>query len=164
VHPPQLTAVFVSLLRLVHLLHLVVASARLVCPGLCRVQMAKAKRLHVVPTEVVLCPHELVRRVCRPQRAKATRVLRLPRASPLRLAVAAHQACLFHAQLVMAIRLTRAPVLHPEPRDRLYRADQAYLPDCAPRRLDLCHQPVPGSLLRARQHEWAAEYSLDFPL
>jgi len=53
-------------------------------------------------------------------------------------------------------------VLRPEIRDRLFRlADQAYPPDRAPRRLDLFLEPVPGWLLHARQHELAAEHSLD---
>ena len=44
---------------------------------------------------------------------------------PLLRVVAARRACLFHAQPVTANRLTRAPALHPGPRDRLCRAVQA---------------------------------------
>ena len=121
----KLTAVSLSLLRLGHLLHQALASARLVCPDLCRVQTARAKDLRAVPTAVVLCPHELVRRVYRLQRAKATPVLRLRRALPLLRAVAAHLAYLFHAQMVTANRLTRALLFHPAPRDPLCHADQA---------------------------------------
>ena len=81
-------------------------------------QMAKAIRVPRLP---------VVRRVYRLQRVKATRALRLRRALPSRRAVAARPACLFHAQPVMAKRLTRAPVLHPGPgsRDHLYLAGQA---------------------------------------
>ena len=112
----------------------------------------------------MLCPHDLVLRVFRLQRAKARHVWRLPRALPLLRAVDAHLACLFHAQPVMANRLTSAPVLHPEPRDRLCRGDQAYLPDRPPRSLDLSLEPVPDCQPHGRQHESAAEYSLDFRL
>ena len=100
-------------------------SLALFSPGLCRVQTARARDLRAVPTAGLLRPHELVRRVYRLQTAKATRVLRLPRALPLLRVVAARRACLFHAQMVTANRLTRAPVLHPGPRDRLCRAVQA---------------------------------------
>ena len=119
VYPRKLTAVSLSLLRLDHLLHQALASARLVCPGLCRVQTARARDLRAVPAAVVLCPHELVRRVYRLPAVKATRVLRLRRALPLLRAVAAHLACLFRVQMVTAKRLTRAPVLLLAPRDRL---------------------------------------------
>jgi hypothetical protein len=74
--------------------------------------------------------------------------------------VAERRACLFHAQPVM--RLTRAPVSHPALRDRLCRrADQAYQPVRGPRPRDLCQQPAPGCPPHARQHELAAEHSLD---
>ena len=121
----KLTAVSLSLLRLGHLLHQALARARLVCPGLCRLQTARARDLRAVPTAVVLCPHELVYRVYRLQAAKATRVLRLRRALPLLRAVAARPACLFRAQMVTAKRLTRAPVLLLAPRDRLCRGARA---------------------------------------
>lgn len=58
-----------------------------------------------------------------------------------------------------------APLLHPEPPDRPYRrAFQAYPPDRDLRPLDLSLEPAPGCPPRARQHELAAEYSLDFRL
>ena len=125
VYPRKLTAVLLSLLQLGHLLHQALASARLVYPGLCRVQKAMAKDLRAVPMAVGLCPHEFVRRFYRLQTAKATRVLRLRPALPLLRAVAARPACLFRAQMVTAKRLTRAPVLLAAPRDRLCHADQA---------------------------------------
>ena len=56
VHPRNLTAVLLSLLRLGRPLHQALASARLVCPGLCRVQTARAKDLHAVPTAVAVMP------------------------------------------------------------------------------------------------------------
>ncbi|HEU0039396.1 MAG TPA: hypothetical protein VFR76_08990 [Verrucomicrobiae bacterium] len=162
VHPRKLTAVLLSRLRLGHLLHQALASARLVCPGLCRVQTARAKDLRAVPAAVVLCLHELVRRVYRLQAVQATRVLRLRRALPLLRAVAARPACLFRVQMGTAKRLTRAPVLLPARCDRLCHADQAYLPARDPRPLDLSREPAPGCPLRAPQHELAAEHSLDF--
>ena len=67
VHPRKLTAVLLSLRRVGHPLHQALEIARLVGPGLCRVQTARAKDLRVVPTAAVLCPHELVRRVYRLQ-------------------------------------------------------------------------------------------------
>ena len=115
-------AVLLSLLRPAHR---ALEIARLVCPGLCRVQTARARDLRAVPMAGLSRRDELVRRVYHLQTAKATCVLRLPRALPLLRAVAARPACLFHAQMVTANRLTRAPVLHPGPRDRLCRAVQA---------------------------------------
>ena len=94
--------------------------------------------------------------------AKATHVLRLLLARPLLRGVAQRRACLFHAQPVM--RLTRAPLSHPALHDRLCRVDQVYPLDRAPRSLDLFPDPVAGCPLRARQHELAAEHSLDFRL
>ena len=44
----------------------------------------------------------------------------------------------------------------------VFREDQAKLPDRHPRPLDLCQQPAPGCLPRARRRESAAERSLDF--
>src|SRR4029077_19196317 len=138
--------------------------ARLVCPGLCRVQTARAIDLRAVPMAVVLCPHELVRRVDRPQTAKATRVLRLPRALLLRRVVAARPAWLSPARPVTANRLMRVPVLHREPRDRLCRAVQAWPPDRYLRPLDLSLEPSPDCHPRARRRELAAEHLLDFRL
>jgi hypothetical protein len=125
VHPRELTAELLSLRRVGYPPRRALASARLVCLGLCRVQTARVRDLRAVPTAVVLFPHELVRRVYRLQAVKATRVPLLRQALPLLRVVAAHPACLFRAQMVMAIRLTRAPALHPAPRDRLCHADQA---------------------------------------
>ena len=107
---------------------------------------------------------ELVRLVCHLQRAKAIRVLRLPRALPLLRVVAVRRVCPFHAQRLMANRLTRAPVLHPEPRDPLGRAVQASRPDRDLHPLDLSLEPAPGCSPRARQHALAAEHSSDFRL
>jgi hypothetical protein len=118
-------AVSLSLLQLDLPMHQALEIAHLVCPGLCRVQTARAQHLRQVRTAGLSRRDELVDLVFRLQPAKATDARRLPPALPLLRAVAAHLACLFHAQLVMAIRLTRAPALHPEPRDRLCRADQA---------------------------------------
>ena len=64
----------------------------------------------------------------------------------------------------MANRLTRALLFHPAPHDPLCHADQAFLPARDPRPLDLSRLPVLGFPLRVRQHELAAEYSLDFRL
>ena len=80
--PRKLTAVSLSLLRLDHPLHQALASARLVYPGLSRVQTLTARDLRAVPTAVVLYPHELVRRVYRLLAVKATRVPRLLLALP----------------------------------------------------------------------------------
>jgi hypothetical protein len=153
-----------SQLRSAHLLHRALAIVRLVCPGLCRVQTAKAKDLHAVRLAGLSCRGELVRRVYLLRTAKATQVPRLGRALPLPRAADGRRACLFHAQMVMAIRLTRAPALHPAPHDPLCHADQAYLPARDPRSLDSSPAPVPGCPPRARRHELAAEHSLDFPL
>ena len=74
-------------------------------------------------------------------------------------------ACLSHAQPVPANRLTMAPAWHPEPRAQPYRrAVQAYPLDRDPRPLDLSREQAPDRYPRARQHELAAEYSLDFQL
>ena len=153
-----------SLLRLGHPPRRALARARLVYPGLCRVQTVRARDFRAVPTAVVLCPHELARRVYRFQAVKATRVPRLRRALPLLRVVAARPACLFRAQMVTAKRLTMAPVLHPGPgsRDHLCRAGQAYLQARDPRPLDSSLEPAPGCPPRAQQHELVAEHSLDF--
>ncbi len=102
-------AASLSLLGLDHVLHHALASAHLVCPGLCRVQTARARDLRAVPTAVVLCPHELVRRIYRLQAVKATSALRLRRALLSLRAVAARPACLFRAQMVTAKRLRMVP-------------------------------------------------------
>jgi len=105
---------------------------------------------------------EFARRADLLRLAKATHVLRLPPALLSLLAVAERWVWL-HVQPV--IGLTRVPVLHPALRDRLcHHVDLAYPPDPAPRPLDLFPDPVPGCPLRARQHELAAEHSLDFQL
>ena len=109
-HPRELTAVLLSLLLPARLAHQVLAIARL---GLCRDLAARARDLHAAPMAGLSRRDELVRLVCLLQPAKATRVLRLARALPLLRAVAARLACLFHAQLVTAARLTRGPVSHP---------------------------------------------------
>ena len=63
------------------------------------------------------------------------------------------------------IGLTRVPVLHPAPRDRLcHHVDLAYPPDHAPLPLDLFPDLVPGFPLLARRHELVAEHFLDFQL
>jgi len=62
-YPRKLATVLLSLRPLVHLLHRALAIAPLLGPGLCRLQTARAKDLRAVSTAVVLCPHELVRRV-----------------------------------------------------------------------------------------------------
>ena len=161
-YPRKLKAVSLSLLRLGHLLHQALASARLVYPGLCRVQTVRARDLRAVPTAVVLYPHELVRRVYRLQAVKATRVPRLRRALPLLRVVAALPVCLFRVQMVTAKRLTRALLSHPGARDRLCRGGRAELQARDPRPLDLFPEPAPGCPPRARQRELAAEHSLDF--
>ena len=84
--------------------------ARLLCPALCRVQTARARGLRGVPMAGLSRRNELVRRVYHLQKAKATCVLRLPRALPLLRAVAARPASLFRAEMVTVNRLTRAPV------------------------------------------------------
>jgi len=117
-------------------------------------QMAKAIRVPRLP---------VVHRLSRLQTAKATRVpRRLPRALPLLRAVGGRRACLFHAQMVTAKRLTRAPVLLPAPGDRLCRGGQAWPQARDPRPLELSLDLAPGCPPRARQHELAAEHSLDF--
>lgn len=118
----------------------------------------------MVPTAVGLCQYDLSRRVYRLRTAEATHVLRLHGALPLLQDADAHQAYPFHAQLMMAIRLTRGLPLPPVLRDPLCRADLAHQPDRAPRLLDLCHQVAPGCLPHVRQHESAAERFLDFRL
>ncbi|PYI73227.1 MAG: hypothetical protein DMF08_04115 [Verrucomicrobia bacterium] len=123
VHGRQPTAVWVSLLP-VRLLHRVVGIVRLPGLALCHVQTAKAKRLHALPMAAVLCRHD-VRLVLLLRMAKATRVLCLRRALPWPRAANGCRACLLRVQPVMANRLTRAAVLHPEARDRLCRAGQA---------------------------------------
>jgi len=107
---------------------------------------------------------ELVRLVYLLPPGKAPCVLRLPRALPLLRVVAVRRVCPFRAQQLMAKRLTRAPVLHPEPRDLLCRAVQASPPDRDLHPLDLSLEPAPSCPPRARQHELAAEHSLDFRL
>jgi hypothetical protein len=125
VHPPELTAELLSLRRVGYPPPRALASARLVYSGLCRVQTVRARDLRAVPTAAALYPHELVRRVYPLQAVEATRVPLLRQALPLLRVVAARPACLFRAQTVTAIRLTRAPALLPAPRDRLCHADQA---------------------------------------
>ena len=122
-----------SLLRLSQLVYPALVIAPPVFPGLCRVRMAKATR--------VRCLH---------------------RALPLLRAEAAHRVGLFHAQMVMAKRLTRALLLHRALRVLVCREGRAMLPARAPRLLDSCRELAAGCLLRARQHELAAERSLDF--
>jgi hypothetical protein len=156
--------VLLSLLRLDLQLHQALEIARLVCPGLCRVQTARARGLHADRRAVVLCPHEFVHLVYRLQKAKTTHVLHLRRALQWLRGADGRRVCLFHAQPVLTIRLTRALLYSQGPRDRFCRAGQAYLPDRAPRPLDSCHQPVPACPPHARQHESAAEHSLDFRL
>ena len=91
----------------------------------------------MVPTAEVLGRDDLVRLVyLLLQPAKATRVLRVRR-----------------ALLWLLV-----------PCDRLCRVGQVYPLDRALRPLGLFPDPVPGCPLRARQHELAAEYSLDFRL
>ena len=161
VHPRNLTAVLLSLLRPDRAREI----ARLVYRRLRGVQTARAKDLPAVPTAGLSHQDELVRRAHRLQTAKAVCVLRLPRALPLLPVVAARQAYLSHAQpVVTANRLTRAPVLHPGPYHRLCRAIPACPPDRDLLPLDLSLEPVPGCPPRARQRELAAEHSLDFRL
>jgi hypothetical protein len=64
-HHLKLATVLLSLRPLVHLLHRALAIAPLLGLGLglCRLQTAMAKDLRAAPTTVVLCPHELARRV-----------------------------------------------------------------------------------------------------
>ena len=95
-------------------------------------------------------------------RSKAASVLRHPRALPLLQFVAARPDFLFHVQLVVATRLTRGPVSHPALHDPLCRREQAPDRDLHP--LDLFLQPAPGCPPHERQHELAAEYSLDLRL
>jgi hypothetical protein len=113
-----------SLLRLARPPRPALESARRVCPGPYRVQTAKATRLHAARMAVVLCRHD-VHLVFLLRMAKAIRVRCLPPALPLLPAVAVPRAWLFHAQPAPANRLTKVPLLHPGPRDRLCRVDQA---------------------------------------
>lgn len=153
-----------SPLRVCLPLNPVLEIARRACLGLYRVQAARAKYLHAVPMAGLSRRDGLARLAWLVPQAKAIRVPHLHRALPLLPAVDGRRACLFHAQLVMAIRLTRAPVWPPVPRDQLCPAEQAYLRGHAPHRLDLCHRPVPGYQPHAPQHESAGEYSSDFQL
>ena len=114
-------------------------------------------------TAVVLFSYDLLRRVCRLQTAEATHVLRL-RALPLLRAADPHRVFFFHAQLLLAIRLTRALLWPLERRDRFCRAGQARLQDRPPRLMKLCHRPVPGCLPHVRRRESAVERSWDFRL
>jgi hypothetical protein len=109
---------------------------------------------------VVLCQDEPVR-LLYVLRAQATRVLPLPLALPSLPAAAAHLAGLFHAQPATANRLTRALVSHPVRHDPLCHADQAYPLAGDPHPLDSSPEPAPDCPPRARQHELAAEHSLD---
>src|SRR4029453_8421360 len=140
------------------------AIARSLDLGLWRVLAGRARDLHALPTAGLSSRDGLVRWVCHLQRAPATRVLRLPRALPLLRPVAARRACLFHAQSVPANRLTREPVSHPALHDRLCRLGQGYPPDRDLRPLDLSQEPAPRCPPRERQHELAAESSLDLRL
>ena len=124
-HLRELTAVWLFLLRFVHLLHLVVASVALAFLGLVRVRAQKATPLRAVPMAELSRGAELARRVCLRLSEEAKLFLRVPEAARLRRAEVAHLACLFHRQPVPAIRLTRAPALHLAPRDRLCRAELA---------------------------------------
>ena len=162
VHPRQLTAVLLSPLRLVHLLHRVLGIAQLLDLGLCCALAKRAKHLHVVPTAEVLRRDDLVRLTYLLQSAEAIRVARLLLAQPCLPALTPHPACLFHAQ--PAIRLTRALLWLLVPCDRLCPGGRVYPLGRAPRRPGLFPDPVPGCPLRARQHELAAEHSLDFRL
>jgi len=157
-HAQQLTAVSLFLLLLAHLLHRASATAQFLDLGPCRVLAARAKDLHAVPMAALSRRDELVRLAWLLQPATAPHVLRLPQASPLLRAATAPRACLFHAHLAPANRLTRGPALHPAPHDPLRRLEQAH---CDPRRLDLSLDPAPGCLPRERQHELAAEFSSD---
>jgi hypothetical protein len=158
-HPQELTAVLLSLLLLVRLPQEAWALARLLDLGLCRVLAARAKYLRAVLMAELSRRDELV---CHLQMVQVTCVLRLPRALPLLRPVDAHQARLF-AQPVLANRLTRAPLLHRDPHGPLY-LQEARLPDRDLRLLDLFLDLAPGCLPRERQHELAAECSLDFQL
>jgi hypothetical protein len=82
VHPQKLAAVLLSLRLLVRLLHRALAIARRPGLGLCRVQTAKATRLHGLLMIGLSLRDELVRPACLPQPAKATRVARLLEALP----------------------------------------------------------------------------------
>ena len=126
-HLRKLTAVLLSLLRPVRLPHRAEAIARLLDLGLglCRVQGVRAKHLHAVPMAGPSRPDELVRLAWLLPPAKATHVPRLREAMLSRRPVDGRQACLCRAQPVMAIRLTRALVWPPVPRDQFYLADQA---------------------------------------
>jgi len=106
---------------------------------------------------------EFARRADLLQLAKATHVLRLRPALLSLLAVAERRVWL-HAQPV--IGLTREPEWHQAVRYRLcLLAGRAYPQNRVPRLpLDLFPDPVAGCPLRARQHELAAEHSLDFQL
>ena len=163
-HRRKPMAVLLSLLHPVGLPHRVLPIARRFGLGLCRVLAARVRDLRAVRLDGVQHRDELVRLVFLLGPAKATRVLRLPEALPSLRGVAARRACLFHAQPVTANRLTRALLLHPGPHDQLCRLEEAYLPDRDLRPLDLSLEPEPGYPPRARQHELAAEYSLDFQL
>jgi hypothetical protein len=132
-----------------------------VCRGLCRVRMEQAKHLRVVRRAVLSFWDAVVRRAYLLRMAKAPHGLCLPPALPLLPAVAAHPACLFHAQT--ASRLTRALLSHQALRARVCREDLAKLRHRQPHPRDLSHQPVPGCPPRARQHESAGERFSDFP-
>ena len=160
VYPRKLTAVSLSLLRPGRVREI----ARLVELGLRRVRTARAKDLRAAQMAGLSRRDELVRLVVHLQRAKAICVLRPPRASPLLPVVAVRRVCPFHAQRLMANRLTRVPVLHRERRDRLCRAVQAYPPDRDPHLLGSSLRLAPDCPARARQHELAAEHSSDFRL
>ena len=155
-------AVSVSLLLLAHLLHRALAVARLPGLDLCRALAARAKDLRAGRLVGLSRRDQLARLVCHLQMAKATSVLRLPRALPLLQFVAARRACLFHAQLVTATGLTKEPVSHLALHDPLCRRAQAPDRDLHP--LDLFLQPAPGCPPHERQHELAAESSLDLRL
>ena len=164
VHRRKPTAVSLFPLRPVRLLRRPVGVAGLPGLGLCRVQPVRVKHLRAVRMAAVSQRDEFARRADLLQLAKATHVLRLRPALLSLLAVAERRVCLLHAQPV--IGLTREPEWHQAVRDRpCLPVDQAHPLDRAPRLpLDLFPDPVVGCPLRARQHELAAEHSLDFRL
>lgn len=156
-------AVLLSRLQRVRLPHRALVVARLPGLDLCRALEARAKRLRVVPM-AVLSRDELGPLVYYLRRAKATRVPCLPRALPLLRPVVARRACLFHAQLVAAIGLTKGPLSYPALPDPLCRLEEAYPLDRDLHPLDLSLEPGLGCPPREQQHELAAEYSSDLPL
>jgi len=122
-------------------------TSRLAC--LARLRFAQLPRL------VRVSARPVCRVLCCVQTAQAKHLHAVPTAEVL---------CRDELVRLMAIGLTRALLWLLVPCDRLCRVGQVYSLDRARRPPGLFPDPVAGCPLLARQHELAAEHSLDFQL